>query len=70
MESERKREIDRRKDSRRLRKVTERERERKVYCYSGITVLACTTNVHWPVYGSTRYPLSPSALGYPWRPEL
>lgn len=48
----------------------EKEKDRKVYCYSGITVLACTTNVHWPVYDATRYPLSPSVLGCPWRPVL
>lgn len=52
------------------RERRERRERREVYCYSGITVLACTTNVHWPVYGSTRYPLSPSALGHPWRPVL
>lgn len=48
-------------------KKEERKREREVYCYSGITVLACTTNVHCPVYGATRYPLSPSVPGRPWR---
>lgn len=48
----------------------EKKEKRGVYCYSGITVLACTTNVHWAVQGATRYPLSPSALGCPWRPVL
>lgn len=62
-------------EEREERKWEEREkneivRKREVYCYSGITVLACTTNVHWPVYGATRYPLSPSALGCPWTPVL
>lgn len=52
------------------RDVREKEREREVYCYSGITVLACTTNVHCPVYGATRYPLSPSEPGSLWRPVL
>lgn len=27
----------------------EKKEKRGVYCYSGITVLACTTNVHWAV---------------------
>ena len=74
---EREREIERQRQRKRNRERTDREKgkerkrkRRKVYCYSGITVLACTTNVHWAVYGATRYPLSPSALGCPWRPVL
>lgn len=58
------------KKEKKKRNVREKEREREVYCYSGITVLACTTNVHCPVYGATRYPLSPSEPGSLWRPVL
>lgn len=35
-------------EGKRQRKKEKKER-RGVYCYSGITVLACTTNVHWAV---------------------
>lgn len=53
----------------RKRRVKEKERER----FTVTLVLLCTcmhNHVHCPVYGATRYPLSPSALGCPWRPVL
>lgn len=59
-------EVDR---QRKRERVKEKEREG----FTVTLVLLCTcmhNHVHCPVYGATRYPLSPSALECPWRPVL
>lgn len=55
------------------RKKERKEWKRKRERFTVTLVLLCTcmhNHVHCPVYGATRYPLSPSALGCPWRPVL
>lgn len=58
---------------RQQKREKEKEWKRKRERFTVTLVLLCTcmhNHVHCPVYGATRYPLSPSALGCPWRPVL